>query len=48
MTAEQKGTVQLRLSILKEAMKREGLIFGIAVDKKGGVFYDTRYMRFLR
>ncbi len=34
MTADQKETVQLHLSILKEAMKREGLIFGIAVDKK--------------
>lgn len=33
MTANQKETVQLRLPILKEAMKREGLIFGIAVDK---------------
>ncbi len=34
MTADQKETVQLHLSILKEAMKREGLIFGIAVDRK--------------
>ena len=34
MTANQKETVQLHLSILKEAMKQEGLIFGIAVDKK--------------
>lgn len=30
---EEKETIQLHLSILKEAMKREGLIFGIAVDK---------------
>ena len=32
MTADQKETVQLHLSILKEAMKREGLIF---VGEKG-------------
>lgn len=32
MTANQKETVQLHLSILKEAMKQEGLIFGISVS----------------
>lgn len=33
MTADQKETVQLHLSMLKEATKKEGLIFGVAVDK---------------
>ena len=31
MTADTKQYIQLHLSILKEAMKQEGLIFGIAV-----------------
>lgn len=35
MTIDQKETAQMRLSILKRAVKREELIFGIAVDKKG-------------
>ncbi len=34
MTADQKETVQLHLSILKEAMKREGLILGIVGNKE--------------
>lgn len=33
MTADTKQYIQLHLSLLKEAMKKEGLIFGIAVDK---------------
>lgn len=33
MTADTKQYIQLHLSILKEALKKEGLIFGIAVDK---------------
>lgn len=33
MTADTKQYIQLYLSILKEAMKQEGLIFVIAVDK---------------
>lgn len=32
MTDDTKQYIQLHLSILKEAMKQEGLIFGIAVD----------------
>lgn len=33
MTEDTKQYIQLHLSILKEALKKEGLIFGIAVDK---------------
>ena len=33
MTDDTKQYIQLHLSFLKVAMKREGLIFGIAVDK---------------
>lgn len=33
MTDDTKQYIQLHLSMLKEAMKQEGLIFGIAVDK---------------
>lgn len=33
MTTDTKQYIHLHLSILKEAMKQEGLIFGIAVDK---------------
>lgn len=33
MTADTKQYIQLHLSILKETMRQEGVIFGIAVDK---------------
>lgn len=32
MTADTKQYIQLHLSILKEAMKQEGVFFGIAVS----------------
>lgn len=34
MTEDTKQYIQLHLTMLKEAMKQENLIFGIAVDKK--------------
>lgn len=34
MTDDTKQYIQLHLLILKEALKKEELIFGIAVDKK--------------
>lgn len=34
MTEDKKDTINLHLQLLKSAMKEEGMIFGILVDKK--------------
>lgn len=37
MTEDTKQYIQLHLTMLKQAMKQENLIFGIMVDKKDGI-----------
>ena len=34
MLEEQKKMIELQISILKEIMRQEGLIFGFLIDKK--------------
>lgn len=34
MTTDTKQYIQIHLAVMKEMMKKEGLIFGIAVDKE--------------
>lgn len=34
MTVEQKQLIQMQVSVLKQTMKKEGLVFGILVNKE--------------
>lgn len=34
MTVEQKQLIQMQVSVLKQTMKKEGLVFGIVVNKE--------------
>ena len=36
MLEEQRKMIELQISILKEIMRQEGLIFGFLIDKKDG------------
>lgn len=34
MTVEQKQLIQMQVSVLKQTMKKEGLVFGIIINKE--------------
>ena len=44
MTVEQKQLIQMQVSVLKQTMKKEGLVFGIVVNKED---YDKSSICFM-
>lgn len=44
MTVEQKQLIQMQVSVLKQTMKKEGLVFGILVNKED---YDKSSICFM-